>query len=47
MKFRRMDKDRVIYVLGIALGLAVVGFVLLWITVLPVLGLSWLLGWLG
>lgn len=43
---RRMDRDRLIYTLGIALGVAVVGVVLLWITVLPVLGLSWLLGWL-
>ena len=43
---RRMDQDRLIYTLGIALGVAVVGVVLLWITVLPVLGLSWLLGWL-
>jgi hypothetical protein len=43
---RRIDRDRLIYTLGIALGVAVVGVVLLWITVLPVLGLSWLLGWL-
>lgn len=43
---RRMDRDRLIFTLGIALGVAVVSVVLLWITVLPVLGLSWLLGWL-
>ncbi|HEX2554052.1 MAG TPA: hypothetical protein VHL98_10135 [Microvirga sp.] len=43
---RRLDKDRLLYLLGIGLGLVVVGLVLVWVTVLPVLGLFWLMGWL-
>jgi hypothetical protein len=41
-----MDRDRLIYILGLALGVAAAGLVLLWLTVLPALGLFWLLGWL-
>lgn len=47
MRRRRMDRDRLIYALGIGLGVVVVGLVVIWITVLPAIGLLWLLGWLG
>ncbi len=47
MNRRGVDRDRLIYILGIGFGIAVVGLVLIWLTVLPVLGLLWLLGWLG